>query len=74
MKNQPCCVSGCLETATKTKQSIIGQLFYPVCDNHDESLSSAMGYCDIIKHPRIGLIDKDGKFVEITQALSENII
>lgn len=57
-----CCVCGKIAT---NYHRIIGQLIFDVCEKHYLTLIPAMGYCDKMQSPRIGLIDKNKKFVDL---------
>lgn len=57
MKKILCCI--CDKPAAGFHQSIMGQLFFPVCAEHLKSTTPAMGM------GQMGLIGADHKFIEL---------
>lgn len=58
-----CCI--CDDYATISHQSVMGQIFYPVCTFHYRNTTPAMGWDDNIKGNRMGLMDKDHEWMNI---------
>ena len=59
-----CCV--CNGIATHKHISVMGFRIYPLCEEHYKITSPAYGYCQRVHFNRMGLIDSDGNFVDLT--------
>jgi hypothetical protein len=58
-----CCI--CNKKAKYGHNSIFGQVHFPLCKTHLNETSPALGYDENIENNRMGLLDKNGKWVKL---------